>query len=249
MNLEEVNDSILADLAGQHRTYFVTSLLSERLDRADLAEVVLYAYGTLAGQDEMEDFREPRPVREHEGFADCETSGHFWRGVCDQRGTFGIFINRRRRKKTARSDYPYPYFEIRGTQLLLGRLYDFFALYSPYPQAASELFLKQIDAEKGCVRLTGANAQMAVFNLYHCAPRRGQDGPRRRGHRLERTAGLVHRRRARPDQPDHSRPVSPEAGAGGRLRREALGPARERQGNIRRRMGACGSEPQAFVPS
>jgi hypothetical protein len=170
MNLEEVNDSILADLAGQHRTYFVTSLLSERLDRADLAEILLYAYGTLAGHGEMEEFRADRPVRDHEGFCDCETSRHFWRGVFDQRGTFFLAKDGKVRKRTgSTSGNLRPTFRVAGTQVLLSRLYDFFRLYSAYPQAASEHFLKQIDGEKGKVEMSGLDAQMAVFDLYHGA--------------------------------------------------------------------------------
>jgi hypothetical protein len=169
MDLDEINHSILEDLTSQHRTYFVTSLLSERLDNASLNEVVLYAYGVLAGQDEIEEFREPRPVLEHEGFADCETSAHFWRGVCDVRGTIFLLENKKARKKTSQTVFHYPAFRVNGTQLLLSRLYDFFRLYSPYPQAASEQFLKQIDEETGRVHLTGMPAQMAVYNLYHGA--------------------------------------------------------------------------------
>ena len=89
--------------------------------------------------------------------------------MCDQRGTLGLFVNKQPRKKTTATVYDYPYVTLRGTQLLLGRLYDFFRLYSAYPQAASEQFLKQIDDEKGCVNLTGTPAQMAVYNLYHGA--------------------------------------------------------------------------------
>ena len=51
MKLDEVNDNILADLATRHKTYFMTSLLSERLDNASLTEVVLYAY--LAGHGDF----------------------------------------------------------------------------------------------------------------------------------------------------------------------------------------------------
>ncbi len=167
MNLEEVNERILEDLATQHRTYFVTSLLSGRLDEASVAEILLYAFGALAGQDEMEEFREDREVREHEGHADCETSPHFWRGVFDQRGTFFFALDRKVRKRTGQtSGHSYPVFRVGGTKLLLNRLYDFFRLYSPYPQVASEKFLRQIDSEKSRVELTGEPAQMAVYNLY-----------------------------------------------------------------------------------
>jgi hypothetical protein len=170
MNVEEVNRSILEYLATQHQTYFVTGMFSERLDRANLAEVVLYAYGTFAGSDEAEEYREDREVREHEGFDDCETSPHFWRGVCEaRRAELGMPFNRKPRKKTSAAGYHYPKFKVRGTQLLLSRLYDFFLRYSAYPQVANEHFEKQIDNKKGFVLLSGLPAQMAVYNLYHCA--------------------------------------------------------------------------------
>jgi hypothetical protein len=170
MNLEEVNDSILADLAGQHRSYFVTSLLSERLDRADLAEVLLYAYGTLAGQGEMEEFRADRLVRDHEGFCDCETSQHFWRGVFDQRGTFFLAKDGNVRKRTGSTSGNFrPTFRVAGTHLLLSRLCDFFQRYTPFPEIVNEKLFKQIDGEKGKMELSGLAAQMAVYSLYHGA--------------------------------------------------------------------------------
>lgn len=170
MNVDEVNDSILADLAAQHRTYFVTGMFSERLDRADLAEVVLYAYGAFAGSDEAESYRKHRAVREHEGTWDCEVSRHFWRGVCEARRVeIGMPFNRKERKKTGREGTFYPKFKLLGSRLLLSRLYDFFLRYSAYPQVASDLFRSQIEEERGFVLLNGLAAQMAVYNLYHGA--------------------------------------------------------------------------------
>ncbi len=166
MNIDEVNDSILADLASQHRTYFMTGLLSERIEQASLEELVLYAYGTLAASDESEEFRRDRAVRDHEGNWDCEVSPHFWRGVCDRRATFFFAKDRHRRQKTgAFSGGRYPVFKVRGTQLLLSRLYDFFRR-SPYPEIADEKFVRQIDSEKGEVRVSHRAAQMAVRSLY-----------------------------------------------------------------------------------
>ncbi|MEI9974611.1 MAG: hypothetical protein WDO73_22730 [Ignavibacteriota bacterium] len=216
MNLEEVNDSILADLAGQHRTYFVTSLLSERLDRADLAEVLLYAYGTLAGQGEMEEFRADRPVRDHEGFCDCETSRHFWRGVFDQRGTFFLAKDGKVRKRTgSASGNLRPTFRVAGTQVLLSRLYDFFRLYSAYPQAASEHFLKQIDGEKGKVEMSGAGRADGSLRPVRWRACGRLDRPRRRDPGVEARDGLGHRRRPRMLQAEATRPVP----ASGRYRR------------------------------
>jgi hypothetical protein len=167
MDIEEVNDSVLQDLASLHRSYFVTGLLTERIAQTPLSEIVLYAYGVIAGGPEVEELRADRDVREHEGCDDCEISPHFWRGVCDARGaTLGLAFNKKPRKKTESTGHAYPYFRMKGSQLLLARLYDFFKLYAPYPQAANEQFEKQIDDEKGGVYLTGMPAQMAVYNLY-----------------------------------------------------------------------------------
>lgn len=169
MNIEELNDKILEDLAGQHRTYFVTGLVSEQIGRASLEEVVLYAYGVIAAGDEAECVRENRAVRDHEGHWDCEVSPHFWRGVFDRRGTMRLYTNRQPCKKSNKREYEYPHFGVRGTQLLLGRLYDFFLNYSAYPDVASERFLEQIDSGRGRVELTGMPAQKAIYCLYHGA--------------------------------------------------------------------------------
>ncbi|MGA2115989.1 MAG: hypothetical protein ABSH56_14705 [Bryobacteraceae bacterium] len=170
MNIDEVNENILEDLASQHRSYFVTGMHSEILDQADLAEVVLYAYGAHAGGEDAEEFRSELAVREHEGNADCEISRHFWRGVCEaRRAEFGVHFNKKQRQRTATTGHPYPKFKVRGTQLLLGRLYDFFLKYSAFPDVASEHFEEQIDSEKGFVLLTGMPAKKAVYSLYNGA--------------------------------------------------------------------------------
>jgi hypothetical protein len=166
MDINQVNDNLLTDLIGRHRSYFVTSLLSGRLDASPLSELILYAYGTLAGHQEIDQARAPRSVRDHEGFDDCETSRHFWRGVFDVRGTMFMFQNKREKKRSGETSYGYPLFRIRGSQLLLSRMYDFFKLWSPYQDAASDRFLEQIDNEQGIVELRGITAQMAVYNLY-----------------------------------------------------------------------------------
>jgi hypothetical protein len=166
MDIHTINDNVLKDLMGRHRSYFVTSLLSGRLEASPLSELMLYAYGTLAGHPEIDQARVPRPVRDHEGFDDCETSAHFWRGVFDVRGTMFMFYNKREKKKSGETSYGYPLFRVRGSQLLLSRMYDFFKLWSPYPDAASDRFLEQIDNEQGVVELRGLPAQMAAYNLY-----------------------------------------------------------------------------------
>jgi len=87
--------------------------------------------------------------------------------VFDQRGTFFLAKDGKVRRKTgSTSGNLRPTFRVAGTQVLLSRLYDFFRLYSAYPQAASEHFLKQIDGEKGKVEMSGLDAQMAVYDLY-----------------------------------------------------------------------------------
>jgi hypothetical protein len=166
MDLSALNEVILEDLASCHRTYYVTSLLSGRLSQTTPHELILYAYGVLSGQDEVEEFRAARAVRDHERHADCETSKHFWRGVFDTRGTLFMFDNSRRAKKNPKTRYTYPIWRLRGSQLLLSRMYDFFKLYSAFPGAASPKFLQCIEEERGKVELIGVEAQQAAFNLY-----------------------------------------------------------------------------------
>ena len=72
MNIELIDRPDLVRLAGMHRSYFVTGLLSERLAQVGLYEVVLYAYGIHAGSDdEAEEFKHGREARRHEGHLDC----------------------------------------------------------------------------------------------------------------------------------------------------------------------------------
>jgi hypothetical protein len=170
MNIEEMNYQRLEDLALQHRTYFVTPALSAQIEEAGLEEMILYGYGTLAGSDEAEERREGMCVNPHEGFWDCEVSPHFWRGVCEARGAeIGMPFNKKPRKKTETEGSRYARFKVRGTHLLLWRLYEFFERYSAYPQVACRYFEDQIDADKGFVLLSGQRAQMAIYSLYHGA--------------------------------------------------------------------------------
>lgn len=170
MDIEEVNDKILEDLADEHRTYFMTGMLSERLGQANLTEVVLYAYGVHAGSDEAEEWRKEREVKPHEGHWDCEISRHFWRGVCEARGAeIGMPFNRKPRRKTSTEGCHYAKFKVKGSRLLLSRLRDFFELYSAFPEVASAYFEDQISQEKGFVQLNGLHAQMAIYSLYHGA--------------------------------------------------------------------------------
>lgn len=183
MNLEGIDREILEDLAGQHRSYFVSGLHSERLAQAGLNEVVLYAFGTHAGSDEAEKWRETREVKRHEGRADCETSRHFWRGVCEARNLeIGLHFSPKPRGKTNTEGSRYARFKVRGTPLLLARLYYFFKLYSRYPEVATDYFLDQIDADKGFVQLNGLQAQKAVYCLYQGASI---------GARLEKAADIM----------------------------------------------------------
>ncbi len=166
MDIEQVNDNILEDLAGQHRSYFVTPTLSERLGQACLTEVVLYAYGVHAGSDEAEESREGREIKPHEGRWDCEISEHFWRGVCEARGIeIGAPFNKSPRKKTGCKGARYAKFKLHGGPLLLSRLSDFFELYSRFPDVAGDL-RDEIERDKGFVQLNGLQAQKAIYCLY-----------------------------------------------------------------------------------
>ena len=167
MNIEQINDQRLEDLALQHRTYFVTPALSAQIEEAGLEEMILYGYGTLAGSDEAEERRKTMCVNPHEGHWDCEVSPHFWRGVCEARGVeIALHNNKKPRAKTNTEVCRYARFKVRGTNLLLWRLYEFFELYSAYPQVACRFFEDQIDGGKGVVQLNGQLAQMAVYSLY-----------------------------------------------------------------------------------
>lgn len=170
MNVEEVNDNILGALAEMHRTRFVTSPLSYRIDEADLGEVLMYAYGIVASGDEAEERRKFFGVGRHEGHDDCETSRHFWRGVCEGRDAeIGAQFNRSPRKKTDCEGAYYARFKVRGGPMLLSRLSDFFELHSWYPDVADGL-RDEIKRDKGgLVQLNGLQAQKAVYCLYHGA--------------------------------------------------------------------------------
>ncbi len=101
MNTQELNDQVLEDLAGMHRTRFVGSSLSRRLADVPLEELILYGYGVVAGSEEAEKQRQSWEVRTHEGHLDCEISPHFWRGFCEARQSdIGMPYNQRPRKKT-----------------------------------------------------------------------------------------------------------------------------------------------------
>lgn len=166
MDVEQVNDRILEDLAGQHRSHFMTPMLSERLGQAPLAEVVLYAYGVHAGSDEAEASRANRAIKPHEGRWDCEVSEHFWRGVCEARGVeIGAPFNKAPRKKTGCPGVRYAKFKLRGGPLLLSRLSDFFELYSRFPDVAGCL-RDEIERDKEFVQLNGLQAQKAIYCLY-----------------------------------------------------------------------------------
>ncbi len=169
MNLEGIDREALEDLAAQHQTFFMTGGLSERLGQGHLTEVVLFAYGVNAGSDEAERLRADRELRPHEGHLDCETSRHFWRGVCEaRRAEIGMPFNPKPRKKTNREGCHYAKFKVKGSRLLLARLREFFKLYSFFPEVANS-FEGQIDDQRGFVLLSGLHAQMAVFCLYYDA--------------------------------------------------------------------------------
>lgn len=167
MNVDSINYQRLEEISQLHKTWFVTPTVSRAIDDAGLEEVVLYAYGTIAAGAEAEDSRKDREVRPHEGRLDCETSQHFWRGVHDTAGSYGLFNNRRTRKKTGRTEYPYPWFEVRGSRLLIARMGFWLSAFGPFWSAAEEaLWDAQADSEKGgVVRLTGSPAQAAVMSL------------------------------------------------------------------------------------
>jgi hypothetical protein len=169
VNLEGIDPDVLEDLTAQHQTYFMTGRLSERLGQAHLTEVVLYAYGVNAGSDEAERARASRGLRLHEGHLDCETSRHFWRGVCEaRRAEIGAPLNKKPRKKSSREGSNYARFKVRGGPLLLGRLRDFFELYSEFPDVADDLH-DEIERDKGLAQLNGLQAKKAIYCLYHDA--------------------------------------------------------------------------------
>ena len=115
MNTDEINDQVLEHLADMHRTRFFTLALSYRIGDASLDELILYGYGVIAGSDEAEERREGGEVRPREGYLDCETSPHFWRGVCEaRRAEIGMPLNRKPRKKTDEEGRRYARFKVRG---------------------------------------------------------------------------------------------------------------------------------------
>lgn len=169
MDVEQFNDHRVEHLARQHRTSFVTAPLSCRIDQAELDEVVMYAYGIAASSDEAEEGRSYREVTRHEGHDDCETSRHFWRGVCEGRDAeIGAPFNRAPRKKTRCEGSHYARFKLRGSKFLLNRFSDFFEMYSWYPDVAGDL-RDEIRRKEGLVQLNGSQAQKAIYCLYHGA--------------------------------------------------------------------------------
>jgi hypothetical protein len=169
VDVEQFNDKRVEHLARQHRTRLVTVPLSCRIDEAELDEVVLYAYGIAASGDEAEEARESCRVTRHEGHDDCETSRHFWRGVCEGRDAeIGAPFNRAPRKKTRCEGSQYARFKLRGGPMLLSRFCDFFELYSWYPSVARYL-RDEIERDKGFVQLNGTQAQRAIICLYQGA--------------------------------------------------------------------------------
>lgn len=159
-------------------TYLVTALLHERLMYASLEEVLSYAVGVLAAGDEIDLFRQDRPIRGRRGDeADVESSPAFWRGVLEERGTFFL---RSSKAASDRRAYEHPTLRVAGSQLLLSRMYDHFSRFRP--SVACPRFLEQIDGEKGRVQLIGIEAWRAVEHLYRGA---------RVGRMLERAEEIV----------------------------------------------------------